>query len=238
MRQIFLLTILAFCTLNASTIIAQTEWMGSTTSFTKSDNADWTLEANQDRITDNVWITRANNKGIFNIVSESSYVGGDTSGGSPAGTEWAFGTIADGVGTLTFTTWATAMDGDPPSNLNNDMVLHLITDDIYIDIKFTSWSENSSGGGFTYERSTDPLLSTIDLEFNKKIKLFPNPSSDFLQISGLTKSESYKIYNIIGSEIIVSGNISNNETIDIKNFTNGLYFLKFNKGDALIFLKE
>jgi hypothetical protein len=32
-------------------------------------------------------------------------------------------------------------------------VLHLKTDDIYLDIKFLSWSERS-GGGFSYERST------------------------------------------------------------------------------------
>src|SRR6185436_13721731 len=34
-------------------------------------------------------------------------------------------------------------------------VLHLKTDDIYLDIKFTSWSSTSiNGGGFSYERSS------------------------------------------------------------------------------------
>ena len=50
--------------------------------------ADWTMEANQDRITDNVWLTRANTRGIFNIKTESNY----TDNMSPADTEWAFGT--------------------------------------------------------------------------------------------------------------------------------------------------
>ncbi len=51
-----------------------------TTTFTKSNNADWTLEANQDRITDNVWITRANNSGIFNIATETEADGSSGNG--------------------------------------------------------------------------------------------------------------------------------------------------------------
>ena len=33
--------------------------------FIKPDSADWTMEEYQDRITDNVWITRKNNQSIF-----------------------------------------------------------------------------------------------------------------------------------------------------------------------------
>jgi hypothetical protein len=33
------------------------------------------------------------------------------------------------------------------------MVLHLIADDVYISIKFTSWATGKTGG-FAYERST------------------------------------------------------------------------------------
>ena len=41
---------------------------GDTVTFTKADSADWTLPENQDRITDNVWITRKHNQSIFNIA--------------------------------------------------------------------------------------------------------------------------------------------------------------------------
>ena len=34
--------------------------------FTKADYADWTLPQNQDRVTDYIWITRADNNAIFN----------------------------------------------------------------------------------------------------------------------------------------------------------------------------
>jgi hypothetical protein len=127
-------------------------WSGYDFAFEKANFADWTLEENQDRITDNVWITRADNQGIFNIAQEDSYDGFDTIGPSPVDTEWAFGTTAD-WDTLTYTTWAIAADGFPPSLVGQDMVVHLITDDIYIDIRFTGWSSGGSGGGFSYERA-------------------------------------------------------------------------------------
>ena len=49
--------------------------------------------------------------------------------------------------------------------------------------------------------------------------------------------ESYKVYNILGSGLI-NGNISNQEKIDIRNLTNGLYFLKFENGNTLKFMKK
>ena len=41
--------------------------------FTKPDSADWTLEEYQDRITDNVWITRKHNQRLFNIGQVDGY---------------------------------------------------------------------------------------------------------------------------------------------------------------------
>jgi len=81
-------------------------------------------------------------------------------------------------------------------------------------------------------------LSMEDLTLNSKnITIFPNPSSNFIQISGLTKTEKYILYNTIGTTIN-SGSISKNEKIDIKNLTNGLYFLKFENRNTLKFLKD
>lgn len=247
MKQFYTLLLIMLFLLNGNKMSAQTEWSGALTTFSKADNVDWTLANNQDQITSNVSITRANNQGLFNIVLESE-AGQNGNGPAPSDTEWAFGNINDGVGTLTFTTWGVAHAaaggngvGSPPSLIGEDMVVHLITDDIYIDIKLLSWSVGgnggSIGGGFSYERSTDQNLSTNEFELNKNIKLFPNPSSEFLQISNLKSKESYSIYNVLGAEI-KNGFISNNEQIDIRNLTNELYFLKFLDGTTIKFLKE
>ncbi|WP_452230073.1 T9SS type A sorting domain-containing protein [Lacinutrix sp. MEBiC02404] len=79
--------------------------------------------------------------------------------------------------------------------------------------------------------NTDFTISNINL------KLFPNPSNQFIKISGLTNTEKYKIYNILGSEV-ANGNVSNNEKIDIKNYANGFYLLKLENGNTFKFIKE
>jgi len=135
--------------LNDVTEIPPTIWTGPNITFTREDGVDHTMAANQDRITDAVWITRANTRGIFNIAMESSYA----SNSSPAGTEWSFGTTAN-ISSLTFQSWQQAVSSSPPSSLNQSMVLHLISENIYIDLKFLSWTERG-GGGFSYERSTE-----------------------------------------------------------------------------------
>lgn len=135
-------------------------WTGPKITFSKAAFADTSLPANQDRITDNVWLTRASGSGLFNIKAEASYVFNS----SPADTEWSFGATAD-IGSLTFLDWKNAVGSNPPASVGENMVLHLISDDIYIDIKFLTWGETpSSGGFFSYERSTPiPEPATVGL---------------------------------------------------------------------------
>ncbi len=130
--------------------VPENVWQGDRITFSKAEDSDWTLEQNQDRITDNVWITRADTKGLFNIKSETSY----SKETSPVDTEWAYGTT-DEISSLTFKVWKDAID-NPLQAINKDMVVHLITDDIYIDIKLITWSIGREGeeGAFSYERST------------------------------------------------------------------------------------
>jgi hypothetical protein len=125
-----------------------------TITFTKTSFADWTQPLHQDHITENVWITRADDRGIFNIRSESS-----NDEFSPAGTEWSYGTTED-ISSLVFDTWLNTHNWNPPAMVNKDMVVHLIEDDIYIDIKFLSWTngrDDGGGGGFSYVRAAGPL---------------------------------------------------------------------------------
>lgn len=136
--------------------VQSTIWTGSSLVFEKIDGVDWNLEANQDRMTDNVWITRANNKGIFNYKQELSYQGEDVYGVSPKDTKWAIGTTSDDLKSLNFMTWARLHQGFPQDLIGRDLVVYLETDDIYLDLKFTSWASGEDGGkgGFAYIRST------------------------------------------------------------------------------------
>ena len=125
-----------------------TLWTGAATTFNKSDGSNPNLEDNQDRITENVWITRGNTGGqIFNIAINNSADKTE----SPVGTEWAIGTLEE-LDNLTFDYFRNAISR-PKTVVGKNLVLHLIEDDIYIYVKFTSWSQGKRGG-FSYERST------------------------------------------------------------------------------------
>ena len=215
MKKLLLIIILA-----SNFVVAQSIWNGPTLTFTKADNANPTLEVNQDRITPNVWLTRGNNGGqLYNAKTESD----SSKSTSPDDTRWAFGTTSS-LGSLTFSTFRGT--SKPRNAVGQNMVMHLVTDDIYIDIKITSWtSGNNSGGGFSYERSTDQNSASIEVYDKPALRIYPNPSTSFLRVIGLDSDESYRIYSILGTEI-QSGVISNDTEIDINVLKTGIYMLQ------------
>lgn len=123
--------------------------------FVKNNNTNPNLPQNQDRITDNVWITRGLGGGeIYNARVESSVAKRE----SPEDTEWAIGTTDD-LPNLTFDTFRNTIR--PREVVGKRLVLHLITDDIYLDIQFTAWSSGKAGG-FAYVRSPVSDLTPSD----------------------------------------------------------------------------
>ena len=81
-------------------------------------------------------------------------------------------------------------------------------------------------------------LGVADLQLeNNKLNLNPNPSTNSIKISGLTKSEKYTIFNSLGAKIM-SGEVSNNQNINIANLNNGLYFLQFESSQTKKFIKN
>ena len=123
-------------------------WNGDLLNFEKSDGEDPSLQSNQDRLTDNVWITRGNDGGqIYNIAKENI----SDKNNSPVGTEWAIGSLDD-IGSLNFTKFRSAV-GSPKDVVGKNLVLHLIEDDIYLSVRFNSWSSGQKGG-FSYTRNT------------------------------------------------------------------------------------
>ena len=124
-----------------------TLWKNSIKTFIKLDGADPTDEVNQDRLTENVWITRGNDGGqIYNAAKEES----SNKSKSPVGTKWAIGSIDD-YKDLSFNDFRIAIK--PKTIVGKNLVLYLEEDDIYLSVKFTAWSQGQKGG-FSYERST------------------------------------------------------------------------------------
>lgn len=213
---------------------SQTIWDGPKTTFAKANFADFTLEENQDRITDNVWITRGTTQGIYNIRLEGSYV----MNSSPEDTEWAFGTTGD-LPNLTFGNWQATVESNPPGMVDRDMVLHLISEDIYIDLKFLSWSVGTAGGGFSYERSTDMTSGATPAEsLLSRISLFPNPSPRGKVAiscqSGQSGTLNVSAYSLGGmfyyNETLPVNAGTNNWTLDLSHANPGIYLIRLEDG--------
>lgn len=157
-----LLSILLFSFSLTHHLKAQTIWAGPIVTFNKAAFADHTIAANQDRITSSTWLTRANTRGLFNIFSEASYIDNV----SPLNTEWATGALAN-YASLTYQPWQIWGGGinNIPSIVGKVGVLHLISENIYIGITFTSWGVGGgAGGGFSYQRTTAGVTAPVKLE--------------------------------------------------------------------------
>jgi hypothetical protein len=153
---------LTIAALTAHQASATEIWNGPLMTFTNLAGSDPNQPSSQDRITLDVWLTRGPTRGLYNAALESGY-----SSLSPVGTEWAYGELPD-YAALTYQTWVVWNGKQPPTMVGRDAVLHIIPDDIYLAIQFTSW--NIGSGGFSYSRSTPPV---------------PEPSSALLMLGGV-----------------------------------------------------
>ncbi|MCP4520898.1 MAG: T9SS type A sorting domain-containing protein [Cytophagales bacterium] len=214
-------------------------WTGPKITFTKADNADHTLAENQDSLTPKVIITRASSEGIFNIAQESRYDGQFTTDTyqAPKGTEWAKGTIADGVENLTFNTWKATIGGARNITSQGNMVLHLVEENIYIDIEFTEWTQGGGGGGFAYERSTPTVVTNTVETVQTVTTVYPNPANNSIQVLGANSSANYSILNVLGNEVS-NGSLANGNQIDVQALATGIYFLVLDNGNIVKFIKE
>jgi hypothetical protein len=216
---------------------SQNIWTGEKLTFEKGNFDNPLVETSQDRITDLVWITRANSNVLFNAKTESS---AEISGFiSPADTEWAEGTT-NNLNNLVFTDFKNAApkstNGSPKVKLmvGINYVVHLITDDIYIDLKMLSWRSGGNGGGFSYERSTNQNLSIHSN--NTSPILITNYVNHHLELENIKNYSRYKIVDI-SSKTIVSSEFTGSNFIIVNDLNPGLYFLIIDDKKSTKFVK-
>tara|TARA_B100000768_G_C11213242_1_gene346968 strand:- start:3 stop:1085 length:1083 start_codon:yes stop_codon:yes gene_type:complete len=79
-------------------------------------------------------------------------------------------------------------------------------------------------------------ISEFD-NIHEVIQLYPNPANEYIQISGLTENLDYKIYNILGQNIL-NGETQNMAKIDVHLINNGVYLIRFSNGIIKRFIKK
>lgn len=85
-----------------------------------------------------------------------------------------------------------------------------------------------------------PIPVRVNLSTNSntltenQLSIFPNPTNGIIKIKNKTLNVNYKIYDIRG--ILIKEGIFDNElqTIDISNYSNGIYALKIENGNSFI----
>lgn len=235
--SLFICMVLLF----APSASAQKVWSSAkgTVTFTKTAFADWKLAANQDRISDSVWITRASTQSLFNIRKDTSY-----KTDAPSGTMWALGKT-DSFSTHTYKTFVSLSGGSPQGLIGKDLVLHLVAENIYLDVKFLSYAGGNTGGSFSYIRAkadggaTSVPLTAAPAHF-ALAQNYPNPfnpSTTFgftLQNTGLT---TLKVYNVVGQEVatlvneVLEAGAYHQKVFDARNLASGVYFARLVSGD-------
>ena len=89
---------------------------------------------------------------------------------------------------------------------------------------------------YDYENAIIPL-STQNFEGVNNVNVYPNPSSEFILISGLHKNENIKIYDVLG-KVVKEKIVVPNQKIDIQDLNNGIYFLKIENRHTLKLVKK
>ena len=86
-------------------------------------------------------------------------------------------------------------------------------------------------------QARDENLSIVDIENpSQQIKVYPNPSSNFIQIQGITEDFEYKVIDING-RVILKGEANNESRINIQNLVKGSYFITLGSFNTLRFIK-
>jgi len=76
------------------------------------------------------------------------------------------------------------------------------------------------------------FTSIVENNFKKEIVLYPNPAKDKLNLKwNSTNTISITIYNALGQELSTTFLSKQDDSIDISNLQNGLYFLKVSDGN-------
>ena len=178
--------------------------------FEKEDYADVSDPANWDQITESVAITRADNQGLFNPYSESSY--NELGEYGPAGTLWAPMSTEEAtmLDTNVYTSWHAAMNNNPQSFIDDTVSLWCLEEDKYYDIVMASWTNGNNGGGFSYWRypadgheedddEPDLLIMNMDL-------------MEFFMVSFGMDLDSLNIEN---PTVLAAGSSSDDDNIDM-----------------------
>ena len=86
-----------------------------------------------------------------------------------------------------------------------------------------------------YEKSMTADIINNENITEHNISLYPNPATDYVELSGTTEGTTIYVYNMVGRLIQTYNGNSNSTTLDVTGLNEGLYIIK--TGDKSIKLQ-
>jgi hypothetical protein len=120
-----------------------------------------------DAITNNVYFNRGTSSGgLYNSGTNNGSTTAIETGpgsGSPKGTLWVQGALSNNISPASFTTCPLEAGHHPPGDVGTTFVVHLLTNDIYLQLTLTNWGGAGQSGNMTfgYIRSTPTVPPSI-----------------------------------------------------------------------------
>ncbi|MFC2110104.1 T9SS type A sorting domain-containing protein [Bacteroidota bacterium] len=103
---------------------------------------------------------------------------------------------------------------------------------------YNFWEATNGLGTLKTDDLNNITLSLTDNNTStNNIRIYPNPTDDYIGFSGLNSSQHYIIYDFLGKEII-KGMIRKNEKVDVKSLESGIYFILTETGEKIKFVKK
>ncbi|MFD2822549.1 T9SS type A sorting domain-containing protein [Lacinutrix iliipiscaria] len=126
-------------------------------------------------------------------------------------------------------------------NGNNNNITELYVSEVNLncisvddeDYSTTNWTNIDDDILFSNDCSTLSSNDYTQIDYT----LYPNPSTDYIYVSGLKQHTKYQIYSIEGKAVNY-GICTANKPIEISNLASGIYFLKLDALKTIKFIKK
>jgi len=114
---------------------------------------------------------------------------------------------------------------------SNPVVKQFATNEYLV---ITGTDQNACSKTFTLNLNVDECAGLNEKTLEKRLYVFPNPSSDYLNLIGLNSSSSIEMYDLKG-QLVYSKSISERRcTIDLTHLAKGIYLLRIDSGDERV----
>ncbi|MEG0949193.1 MAG: T9SS type A sorting domain-containing protein [Bacteroidales bacterium] len=187
----------------------------------------WRLEAGEDGT---VILVNQETDQQVTLPEDAFSVGNPLLGVSSVGEEWILATSAStGQASTVANQYCLRVKNAPQTKK-----YYLNAMDTSFDFKITLYDmgTHQASGWFFYPVSDD-LITSVSSATQTSIRLFPNPCSDYLQVTGVEDDVVLSVYNIAGVEIL---NTTKNR-LNTASLLPGTYILKIVAADGTKLMK-